>query len=83
MYTSQGSNKRLRDIQRITHLVGAAVLVLYLYTPLGSAPLFTTLVQFMVVPALVATGTLMWQLPRLRKLLHGRRLARQPSNGTP
>ncbi len=29
------------------------------------------------------TGTLMWQLPRLRKLLHGRRLARQPSNGTP
>jgi hypothetical protein len=37
MQTSPGSNKRLRDNQRITHLVGAAVLVLYLYTPLGNA----------------------------------------------
>jgi hypothetical protein len=26
----------LRAIQRITHLVGAAVLILYLYTPLGN-----------------------------------------------
>jgi hypothetical protein len=82
MQTSPGSNKRLRDIQRISHLVGAAVLVLYLYTPLGIAPLFTALMQFMVVPMLVATGMLMWQLPRLRKLLHGKRLARQVSKGT-
>jgi len=82
MQTSPGSNKRLRDIQRISHLVGAAVLVLYLYTPLGNAPLFTALMQFMVVPMLVATGMLMWQLPRLRKLLHGKRLARQVSKGT-
>jgi hypothetical protein len=37
MQTSPGSNKRLRDNQRITHLVGAAVLLLYLYTPLGNA----------------------------------------------
>ncbi len=83
MQTSQGSNKRLRDIQRITHLVGAGALVLYLYTPLGSAPLFTALMQFLVVPMLVATGMLMWQLPRLRKLLQGKRLARQPGKVTP
>jgi hypothetical protein len=83
MQTSQGSNKRLRDIQRISHLVGAAVLMIYLYTPLGSAPLFTALMQFLVVPLLVATGMLMWQLPRLRKLLHGKRLTGQVSKGTP
>jgi len=83
MQTAPGSNKRLRDIQRITHLVSAAMLVLYLYTPLGSAPLFTTLMQFLIVPVLVATGMLMWQLPRLRKLLYGKRLARQPSQGMP
>ena len=58
---------------------GAAVLMLYLYTPLGSAPIFTALMQFLVVPLLVATGMLMWQLPRLRKLLQGNRLAGQAS----
>jgi len=83
MQTSQGVNKRLRDIQRITYLVGAAVLVLYLYTPLGNAPFFTALMQFMVVPVLVATGILMWQLPQLRKLLHGKHLACQASKRTP
>jgi hypothetical protein len=83
MQSSQGSNKRMRDIQRSTHLVGAAALVLYLYTPLGSAPVFTMLMQFLVVPMLVATGMLMWQLPRLRKLLQAKRFARQPrSKGT-
>ena len=82
MQTSQGSNKQQRDIQRIAHLVGAAVLILYLYTPLGNAPIFTALMQFLVVPLLVATGMLMWQLPRLRKLLQGKRPARQASKET-
>jgi hypothetical protein len=62
------SNKRIRDIQRVTHLVAALVLVLYVYTPLGSAPLLTTLLQFGVLPLLAATGMLMWQWTRLRKL---------------
>jgi hypothetical protein len=38
--------------------------------------------QFLVVPLLVATGMLMWQLPRLRKLLQGKRPARQASKET-
>jgi hypothetical protein len=79
MQTSHGSNKQQRDIQRIAHLVGATMLMLYLYTPLGSTPIFIALMQFLVVPLLVATGMLMWQLPRLRKLLQGKRLARQAS----
>ncbi len=62
------SNKQIRDIQRITHLVAALVLMLYVYTPLGSAPLLITLLQFGVLPLLAATGMLMWQWTRLRKL---------------
>ncbi len=83
MQTSHGSNKQQRDMQRITHLMGAAVLILYLYTPLGNTPIFTALMQFLVVPLLVATGMLMWQLPRLRKLLQGKRPARQASKEAP
>jgi hypothetical protein len=79
---SHGSNKRQRDIQRIAHLVGAAALMLYLYTPLGNMPIFTALMQFLVVPLLIVTGMLMWQLPRLRKLLQGNRLAGQASKRT-
>ena len=83
MQTSHGSNKQQRDIQRIAHLMAAAVLILYLYTPLGSAPIFTALLQFLVVPLLVATGMLMWQMPRLRKLLQNKRPAGQASKRTP
>ena len=61
------SNKQIRDIQRVIHLVAALVLVLYVYIPLGSAPLLTTVVQFAVLPLLAATGLLMWQWTRLRK----------------
>jgi hypothetical protein len=64
------SHKQIRDIQRVTHLVAALVLVLYVYIPLGSVPLLTTVVQFAVLPLLAATGILMWQWTRLRKLLH-------------
>jgi len=61
------SNKQIRDIQRVTHLVAALVLVLYVYIPLGSVPLLTTVVQFTVLPLLAATGLLIWQWTRLRK----------------
>jgi hypothetical protein len=67
MSTRNVSNKQIRDIQRITRLVAALVLVLYVYLPLGSVPLLTTMLQFAVLPLLAATGMLMWQWTRLRK----------------
>lgn len=66
------SNKRMRDIQRFVHLAAGLLLVAYVYTPLGNLTAFETLVQFVVVPALVVTGMVMWQLPRIRKLLRDR-----------
>jgi len=70
MSTRNVSNKQIRDIQRVTHLVAALLLLLYVYIPLGSVPLLTTVLQFAVLPLLIATGMLMWQWTRLRKLLN-------------
>ncbi len=72
MATVKVSNKRQRDIQRVMHLIGAAVLISYVYIPLGSVPFVTTLMQVVVVPVLGVTGMLMWQLPQLRKWLQGK-----------
>ncbi len=66
------SNKQVRVIQRFVHLTAGLLLVAYIYTPLGNLNAFETLVQVIVVPALVVTGMAMWQLPRLRKLLRDR-----------
>lgn len=63
------SNKRLRDAQRFVHLVGALFLVLYVYAPWESSPQYTLFVRVGVIPALVATGLGLWQLPRLRQRL--------------
>lgn len=69
---TRGSNKRLRDLQRAVHLVAGLLLVAYIYTPLRDLPIFGLLVQLAVVPAVVATGLAMWQLPRLRTWLRRR-----------
>lgn len=66
------SNKRQRDAQRAAHIVAGLTLGAYVYLPLvgGPAPQFAAAaMQFVVFPAAVATGALMWQLPRLRRLL--------------
>lgn len=68
----KASNKRRRDTQRAAHIVGGLMLGIYIYIPLvgGPVPQFAaTAMQFVVFPAVVATGLLMWQLPRLRRLL--------------
>lgn len=70
------SNKRMRDIQRFVHLAAGLLLVAYIYSPLGNLDAFESLVQFVVVPAIIATGMAMWQLPRLRKRLRDRTRAR-------
>ena len=69
------SNKGLRDAQRVVHLVGGLMLGVYVYMPLmgGPAPHFVAaLMQIVIFPTIVATGVLMWQMPRLRRLLKAR-----------
>lgn len=73
------SNKRQRDIQRAVHLLAAVVLVGFVYGPLGGMPAARMLVQVAVLPLLVVTGLLLWQLPRLRSRL---KRARTGTSGT-
>lgn len=66
------SNKRQRGVQRAVHIVAGLMLGAYVYVPLvgGPVPQFAAAaMQFVIFPAAVATGVLMWQLPRLRRLL--------------
>ncbi|HEX8599674.1 MAG TPA: hypothetical protein VF952_14315 [Chloroflexia bacterium] len=63
------SNHRIRTIQRVMHLFAAAYLVFYLYGPLGQEPIVANITKFLVIPMLVITGMVMWQLPKLSKAL--------------
>lgn len=77
------ANRRLRDLQRLAHLGGAAAVGTYLYGPWTDAPLFTAILQWGVFPGLTLSGTLLWQGPRLRQALRSRRggdLRRRPAS---
>ena len=61
------SNHRIRTMQRTMHLVAAGYLLFYLYGPLGHEPIVANITRFVVIPLLVITGMVMWQLPKLSK----------------
>jgi hypothetical protein len=68
-FVMEGAAKKARDIQRSVHLVASVMLLLYLFTPLGGNEIFGVMLRAMVVPVLAASGLLMWQWPRIRRLL--------------
>jgi hypothetical protein len=55
-----------RRTLRLGHLIEGALLSAYVYTPLGDWDPGRLFVQVAVVPAIAATGLLMWKLPALR-----------------
>jgi hypothetical protein len=55
-----------RKTQRLTHLVAALMVIVYVYGP-HSGP-FQTIVRILVVPTIAITGIAMWQAPRFRHL---------------
>ena len=61
--------RKVRAVQRSFHFVASAILLVYLYTPLGANAVYSFMVRAMVVPMLAVTGILMWQMPRIRKVL--------------
>jgi hypothetical protein len=64
------SNKQLRIVSRLIHLVGSGFIGTYVYSSaLSSDPTFAFIVQFVVFPSLAITGLVMWQQPRISKLL--------------
>ncbi|MDX2091431.1 MAG: hypothetical protein SFX73_26460 [Kofleriaceae bacterium] len=60
---------KTRIILRYIHLLAAAVLGTFLYSPWGTEPAFRLAVQAGVFPVLLgATGVAMWQQGRLKRL---------------
>jgi hypothetical protein len=66
-------NRRLRDLQRLAPLGGAAAFGTYLYSPWGDAPLFTSVPQRGVFPGPTLSGTLLGKGPRRRQAPRFRR----------
>ncbi|HVN14117.1 MAG TPA: hypothetical protein VMT73_00130 [Anaerolineales bacterium] len=62
------SNKNLRNILRVIHLVVAGLVITYIYSPLGNMEWFASPVRILV-PILTITGVLMWQMPSVVKFL--------------
>ena len=65
------SNKRLRQIVRWLHIVEAAVLGAFIYGPWGDGSLLEAWIQYFFFPALGISGVILWQQPRIMKLLKG------------
>ena len=61
------SNKTLRNALRAIHLVIGALVVVYVYSPLGNVDWFESLVKISI-PTLTITGLSMWQMPFITKM---------------
>ncbi|MBC8070191.1 MAG: hypothetical protein IAG13_17790 [Deltaproteobacteria bacterium] len=63
------SSSTIRNASRWIHLVGAAWLGAFIYSPLVEVAAFRVATQFAVVPALTLTGLVLWKQAQLRNLL--------------
>ncbi len=64
------SNKNLRSAVRIIHLIAAATLGMYFYSPIAGDETLRLIIQFITLPSIVLTGIALWQQAYLNKLLH-------------
>jgi len=66
------SNKKLRQTARIFHIIEAFVLAVLVYGPWGDGSLLELSIQYLFFPALVISGILMWQQPRITKFFRSK-----------
>jgi len=64
------SNKNLRNLIRVIHLIAAATLGLYFYSPLAGDETLRLIIQFVTLPGILLTGLTLWQQAYLNKLLN-------------
>ncbi|MGD1841068.1 MAG: hypothetical protein ACFB0B_09250 [Thermonemataceae bacterium] len=53
--------KKKRDIIRIVHLIGAAAIGTYVYSPYNQLQWFTLVMQLLIIPLLTLTGIWLWK----------------------
>ena len=71
------SNKNLRNIIRIIHIIGAITLGMYFYSPMAGDETLRLIIQFGTLPGIALTGLALWQQAYLNKLLN--RSMRKPA----
>ena len=64
------SNKQLRNVVRLVHLLVAAFMAVFIYSPLRLDPTVTLIAQDVVVPGVALSGLVMWQQPTVVKFLN-------------
>ena len=64
------SNKNLRNVTRIIHLIAAATLGMYFYSPIAGDETLRLIIQFVTLPSIVLTGLALWQQAYLNKLFN-------------
>ena len=64
------SSAKLRIWLRAFHLMGIIPMALVIYTAIDNPGILVQVVRFAVFPGFLMTGLIMWQMPRLNKLLH-------------
>ena len=64
------SNKNLRNVIRIIHLIAAATLGMYFYSPIAGDETLRLIIQLVTLPSIVLTGIALWQQAYLNKLLN-------------
>ena len=66
------SSAKLRIWLRAFHLMGMIPMGLAIYTAIDNTGILIQVVRFAVFPGFLVTGLIMWQMPRLNKLLNHR-----------
>ncbi len=70
------SNKQLRQILRIGHIVTGVLIIMFVYsTSLRESDVYTLLLQFVAIPAVSLSGIAMWQQARLSQWRRNRQQA--------
>ena len=77
------SNKNLRNVIRIIHLIAAATLGMYFYSPIAGDETLRLIIQFVTLPSIVLTGSALWQQAYLNKLLNRNRRKSTTSSARP
>ena len=64
------SNKNLRNLIRVLHLLAAATLGMYFYSPIAGNETLKLIIQFATLPSIALTGLALWQQAFLNKLIN-------------
>ena len=64
------SNKNLRNVIRIIHLIAATTFGMYFYSPIAGNESLRLIIQFITLPSIALTGIALWQQAYLNKLIN-------------